>query len=117
MPSKQNKNLIVGVVILALVIIGGVYYVNSSNDSISSTPGYTVPGVAGSDAMYDDLIADKIAEYNILKNQNAMPDQCMMAKTIGMLYLQKQDEAEYANWTNIGQTCEDAYIASQTTTP
>lgn len=60
----------------------------------------------------NNLIAEKIAEYEIVKKQGKMPDTCAQAKLVAMLYLQKQEESSYIAWDKVAQKCEDAYVQS-----
>ncbi len=106
--QKLTKNQwIIIVVVLGLIAVGYIAY----NNTTTNVPNSAVTPIGGT-AAPDSFIESQIAQYNIMKSQNAMPDQCVMANTISMLYLQKQDEAKYAEWKDIGKTCEDAYMAS-----
>lgn len=100
--SKQNR--IILIVIGFVVLIGG--YVVISNNTNSTLP-------VNTSASVDTAIESQIAQYEILKRQNKMPDMCVMARTIAMMYLQQQDEASYTTWSATSESCDDAFMASQ----
>jgi hypothetical protein len=106
--SKQTR-LYIFITIGVLVLGGGYYYLNHRTIVMNSFP-------TNNSAQMDSVIDSQKAQYEILLRQNVMPDTCAAAKTIAMLYLQQEDETNYATWNATATSCEEAYIASQSET-
>lgn len=107
--------IIVGFVLVA----GGVFYMRGDDIDTNLPPELVnqMEQITESNGdPFDGMIQSQIAQYNIVSKQGKMPDTCAHAKTVAMLYLQKQDAANYTSWDNIATTCEQAYIKSQVQT-
>lgn len=101
-------------IIAVVVVVGGSFYLRGDEmdmDLDTDLPSGFVNQNSGDP--YDGMIASQIAQYEIVLRQGKMPDTCAQAKTIAMLYLQKQDSKNYAYWDSTGTVCEQAYIQSQ----
>lgn len=104
----KQPNIYIFIIIGVIVLGGGYFYLNNT----TVTPGAPY----NNSAQMDSIIESQIAQYEILVRQNQVPDTCGAAKTVAMLYLQQEDEANYATWNATATSCEEAYIASQTQT-
>ena len=102
-------------IIAVVVVVGGTFYLRG--DEMNTDLNTGLPSGLGNDNNsgdpYEGMIASQIAQYNIVLKQGKMPDTCAQAKTVAMLYLQRQDSANYASWDSVATACEEAYIKSQ----